>query len=134
MNIKQLSKAYELTKRLESIDSQTSELNQLATIVVEKGSNILVAFDTVDVDQQPEPKGRFINMAFGGAVFQVPVTEMNPFHNEDEEEPDEDEFEGMFDYEITDSLALRLIAVMIQYNSAERKKIENRIKRLGVEI
>lgn len=134
MNISKLPKAFEILQSIEDIEADIHDLDEMANIVADKNIVISIVFDVrgQDVNHQEE---KTVTHQMTGVVGPDGVIRLFAKNDNDMYGlPSEESTEGIYGWEVDAVDTLSMIGVLYRSRMNSKKKLENRLKRLGVEL
>lgn len=135
MNLKKLEKATKIVSKIKTIDSQLQQIEKLALQVVNNEVKIEQVLKITKLKQEeeetkaPESQEEAVKMIFSKLMSNRPVFSGGMFMRS--EAPDNNKTEN-FHNNISNKLALQILAVFIEERNAERKKLVNQFNKLDM--
>ena len=136
MNLKKLEKATKIVSKIKTIDSQLQQIEKLALQVVNNEVKIEQVLKITKLKQEeeetkaPESQEEAVKMIFSKLMSNRPIFSDGVMIMRSEA-PDNNKTEN-FHNNISNKLALQILAVFIEERNAERKKLVNQFNKLDM--
>lgn len=140
MKINKLPRAYELLQEIENIEEEIDGLDEMAKIVADKISTISVVFDvrehTDSTEPSPKQSVEMVGVLGPDGLMRLYPKNQNDMYGvpEDKQSEEDDIHEGIYGWEVDGADTLSIIAILYRSRMNNKRKLENRLKRMGVEL